>query len=203
MEVLAEEGVRAVTHRRVAAESGASVGLVTYYFSTTESLIEATLAEIVTQEVAAFDRLRDAVVAAGNDFDEIIELLALEVEARGGPGKTLTAAGFALSLELARHERDRSIFSDWEDAQERLMAAVMRGVGAEPEYSYLWFLATALQGLFFNVIISAYPERIVQTARAGMRVALTAIRSETPLAARSTPEPRWDTRLRLQPPTPS
>jgi AcrR family transcriptional regulator len=146
MQVIADEGVRAVTHRRVAAQSGASVGLVTYYFSTTDELIKATLTEIVAEEARAFDRMRERVEALDGDLDGIVELFTSEISDRAGARKTATAAGMALTLELTDPESDRQAFDARERAEEALFDAVVLATAGAPDADASWFLASTLQG---------------------------------------------------------
>ena len=46
LHVIATEGVRAVTQRRVAKEANASLGLITYYFDNTTTMITSTLEDL-------------------------------------------------------------------------------------------------------------------------------------------------------------
>ena len=174
--VIATEGVRAVTHRRVARAAESSVGLVTYYFSTTEALIAATLEEVAALETSAHDRVRERVVELGDDVAGIVEVLAQEVADRSGPRRTVALASIALTLELTDRRDDRAPFDAWEGAQRALCDAVIQALDREPDQPTSMFLAAAMEGLYFFAVIAPDPSVIEEAARAGLSQVLRSLR---------------------------
>jgi AcrR family transcriptional regulator len=167
LQVIADEGVRAVTHRRVATEAAASPGLISYYFSTTEDLIAGALADVAASEAATFDRLRRRVEELGGDVPGLVELLVGEVSGRATERKTSTVAALALTLELAGQHLDRDVFGPWETAEFALCDAVIGALGLEPDADLSVFLATALDGLFLTAVISPNAHLVVPATRTG------------------------------------
>lgn len=172
MRVLAAEGVRAVTHRAVATEAGASVGLITYHFSTTQALIAATLDALAAEEAKQMAELRDRIIAVPGDVEALTEILVAEVAARAGERRDRALAGHVLTLEIPRMSIDRLGFDEWESAAEDAYAALLTALGRQPERSLVDFLEAALDGLFLYAMISREPETVTVAARAGLRLLL-------------------------------
>jgi DNA-binding transcriptional regulator YbjK len=168
LQVIADEGVRAVTHRRVATEASASPGLISYYFSTTEDLISGALGDLAMREGAAFDRLRLQVESLRGDVPGLVEVFVAEVLLRATQEKTSTTAAMALTLELAGQHLDREVFEPWEAAEFALCDAVIAALGAEPDFDLSLFLSTALDGLFLNAVISPSAHLLEPATRTGL-----------------------------------
>jgi len=52
LRVLARDGARRLTHRAVAAEAAAPLGLMTYYFGSTEDLLASAFGHLAQREIA-------------------------------------------------------------------------------------------------------------------------------------------------------
>jgi len=75
LRVVGRDGVAAVTHRAVASEAGAPVGLLTYYFGSIDGLLEAALTSFVEREL---ERVGELITVLGETPD--IELAATVAE---------------------------------------------------------------------------------------------------------------------------
>jgi DNA-binding transcriptional regulator YbjK len=168
LRVIALEGVRAVTHRRVATEAGASVGLITYHFSSTDALISATLDALAADEAEQMTQLRDRILTVPGDVDALTEILVAEVAERAGARRDRALAGYALTLEIPRLTIDRLLFDAWETSAEDAYAALLTALGREPERPMVEFLESTMDGLFLFATISREPEAVSTAARAGL-----------------------------------
>lgn len=173
LQVIADEGVRAVTHRRVARQAQASPGLISYYFSTTEELIQGTLTDIAARECVTYDRLRARVEEIGNDLPALVELFVAEVMTRAGSEKVSTTATLALTLELAGQRLDRETFEAWETSQFGLYDATVQVLGGQApggqsDLDLSMFLSSAIDGLFLTAVIMPNPELLESVARTGL-----------------------------------
>ncbi|AXJ09895.1 TetR/AcrR family transcriptional regulator [Arthrobacter sp. PM3] len=177
LHVIAIDGVRAVTQRRVAAEAGASVGLITYHFSTTELMIAATLDALAADEAEQMGRLESQIVAAAGDLEMLTEILVAEVAERSYARRERALAGLALTLEIPRLTIDRDAFGRWEAAQEAACAALLVALGREPEAELVEFVEATLDGLFLYATITSEPENVKAAARAGLRPLLRSFAS--------------------------
>jgi AcrR family transcriptional regulator len=85
--VLARDGRKGATSRAIAAESGLNNGLVYYYFTTVDAVIDAAVAGMVDEIVASIERASAGHEDPAHRFWSVIEA---HLEAYGGPpGRTL------------------------------------------------------------------------------------------------------------------
>lgn len=170
LQVIALEGVRAVTHRRVAAEAQSpSPGLITYYFASVPDLIAAAFVDVAEQETAALKHLTDQVNEIGHDIPCLVDLLTAEAVSRTAERKTQTTAMLALMVEMAGHEIDRDQFLEWEDSTFALGRAILEALGNESTMELSFIVSAMLDGLFMTAVINPNPE----TWSAGVREGLT------------------------------
>jgi DNA-binding transcriptional regulator YbjK len=100
VDLLGEQGVRAVTHRAVDAAAGLPVGATSNLFRTREALFDGIVDRIVERENAGWD----ALVAADppGSAAELARALGQEVRRQTGTARTLTLARYAMLTEAAR-----------------------------------------------------------------------------------------------------
>ena len=125
VDLLGEEGVRALTHARVDERAGLPAGSTSNWFRTRRALLGGVVDWIAECERA--DMQPDAMPAI-SEVDELIEVLCAVVELQTGPFATRTRARYALFLELAGDpdlgeplRRQRREFERW---TERIVLAV-------------------------------------------------------------------------------
>lgn len=109
LSVVAQYGVAATTHRKIAAAAGVPLGLTTYYFARLDDLLYAAFAEFASDGSASFaDDLR----AATSPEDAVTVLVAfiLAGQKRGNAESVITHELYTLA---AREERFRGITQQW------------------------------------------------------------------------------------------
>jgi len=120
LELIAEEGIAAVTNRRVAAAADVSLGSLTYHFGSQGDLVRESLLLFVAEEV---DRLEE-IAADMRGRRPGVEDVALEVEriVRETGGRIQGLAEIELHLRAARdpalHEASRRCFEAYEGLAE-------------------------------------------------------------------------------------
>jgi DNA-binding transcriptional regulator YbjK len=176
LRVIATEGVRAVTHRRVAKEAGSATGLIAYYFASTPALIAGTLEELTRRETDRLDSLRDQVIATGGDVNTLVDLLVEELPRWSSDRKQDAISSMALTLEIPRSSISREAFADWEQAQDALYQAVAEQVGCSDHDALATYLAASLEGIAVYAAITSDPEDVERAARLGLRLLLTSAR---------------------------
>lgn len=145
--VVAENGIRALTHARVDERAGLPKGSTSNWFRTRTALIGGLVAFVAEGERA------DAAILSPPRMrtpEDLIDLFCRFVEAETGPQAPRTRARLALSLEAAHDAdllapliRQRAIFTDW-------TAGLLRDVGARhPEEAARTLLASG-NGLVFH-----------------------------------------------------
>ena len=117
LRIVTREGVAAVTHRAVAAESEASLRATTYYFATKNDMIREAFRFFCEQSLeqidATSDRYRDRPAGAGDAVAMIFENVLKEWD---NPN-TSWVAEFELILAIAR---EPAFAPEYRDFQQRL-----------------------------------------------------------------------------------
>jgi len=147
MAVVAENGIRALTHARVDERAGLPKGSTSNWFRTRTALIAGLVAFVAEGERADAASLSPPRMQTPED---LIDLFCRFVEIETGPEASRTRARLALSLEAAHDAellapliRQRAIFRDW-------TAGLLRDVGARhPDEAARTLLASG-NGLVFH-----------------------------------------------------
>ncbi|KGN29660.1 hypothetical protein N802_11660 [Knoellia sinensis KCTC 19936] len=98
VELLGEQGVRALTHARVDAQAGLPAGSTSNWFRTRRALLAGVVDWIAERERADFDPAR---LPPMSGVDELVAGLCTMTEIQAGPFAARTRARYALFLELA------------------------------------------------------------------------------------------------------
>lgn len=152
IELLAAEGIRGLTHRRVDERAGLPEGSTSNAFRTREALLVGVTTHMVATELPAVTRQLMA-GSLGDLADSLVAIFAEQV----GPLRALTAARLALYVEAGHDEAVRHIL----DARRTEMLAPVGFAFAElgapdPELA-VRLLASCFQGLFLQVLGSDRP----------------------------------------------
>ncbi|MFE6233583.1 TetR/AcrR family transcriptional regulator [Cellulosimicrobium sp. NPDC057862] len=125
VEVLGEDGVRALSHARVDRRAGLPPGSTSNWFRTRRALLAGVVDRIAEQERADFDV---AAMPAITSADALVDGLCAMTEAQSGPFAARTRARYALFLELSGDpelgeplRRQRRAFERW---TEQIVTAV-------------------------------------------------------------------------------
>ena len=145
--VVAENGIRALTHARVDERAGLPKGSTSNWFRTRAALVAGLVAFIAEGERADAANLPQLRVTTPED---LVDLLCALIETETGPEAPRTRVRMALSLEAAHDTellapliRQRAIFLQW-------TASLLRDVGARhPDESARTLLACG-NGLVFH-----------------------------------------------------
>ena len=120
VELLGEEGVRALSHARVDERAGLPPGSTSNWFRTRRALLGGVVDWIAERERADFDPAEMPLITG---LDELIEGLCAMAEVQTGMFAVRTRARYALFLELAGDaelgeplRRQRREFERWTEA---------------------------------------------------------------------------------------
>lgn len=117
--VVAEQGIGALTHRRVAAAAGVPLGSTTYHFATLDDLVGAALAQAAERSVAALREWEDGL---GPDADLVAALADFVVRSVVEKRADTMAEYNLYALALHRpHLRKAAV--DWDAALADVLAA--------------------------------------------------------------------------------
>ncbi len=74
--VIAEVGVAATTHRRIASAAGVPLGSVTYYFTSLDALLTQAFVQLAAQSSRAFSARLDAATDRASAREAVIDIIA-------------------------------------------------------------------------------------------------------------------------------
>ncbi|HET6867661.1 MAG TPA: hypothetical protein VFH80_17210 [Solirubrobacteraceae bacterium] len=155
LEVVAEVGVDAVTHRRVAEVAGLPLASTTYWFESKEHLLTAALERAADRDI---ERLRGFL---GGDPAHTADPLSTVVRAILGPIEESTQtcrawllATYALMLEAARRPELRAVTTRWTDAYLDALSPLLAAAGAKHPRSDTGLLLAAADGLLVEQLAS-------------------------------------------------
>lgn len=147
--LIAEGGVRAVTHRAVADRAGVPLAATTYYFASIQQLTEEALRLHVRERVSELQVLAESAATGSGTADQVAERFVAALLARD---RDATIAQFEVYLEAARNPALRQCVAGALDAFESLARAALAALGARrPAEAAAAFVAVingfALNGL--------------------------------------------------------
>ncbi len=129
LRVVGRDGVAAVTHRAVAAEADAPVGLLTYYFGSIDGLLEAALSSFVEREIERVTALTEAL---GETPDvQLAETVAEGTLAAFRAQGVAQVGQFELYATAARRAELQAAARQCIDAYVALAESVLVRLGAE------------------------------------------------------------------------
>ncbi|HEY1510511.1 MAG TPA: TetR family transcriptional regulator [Solirubrobacteraceae bacterium] len=155
LRVVAEVGVDAVTHRRVAEVAGLPLASTTYWFDSKEHLLTAAL------ESAAERDIERLYAFLGEPPDHAADPLGMAVGAILGPsedsGQTSRGwllATYALVLEAARRPALRDVTMRWTGAYLEALPPLLAAAGSRHPRSDAELLLAAADGLLVEQLAS-------------------------------------------------
>ncbi|MEU2396263.1 TetR family transcriptional regulator [Streptomyces sp. NPDC007369] len=145
LRIIGDEGIAALSNRRIAKEAQVSLGSVTYHFATQHELLRESLLHFVAQETRRFTELAENCATADClDVSAAAELV--ETVAGGTAFDSRHIAPFELYIQAGRDERLRAAAAECFAAYDRLARGILERLGMpDPER-----LAGAVVALVFG-----------------------------------------------------
>lgn len=155
LEVVADVGVDAVTHRRVAEVAGLPLASTTYWFDSKEHLLAAALERAAERDI---ERLRaflsDAAGPATDPLATVVRAILGPIEESTQTCRTWLLATYALMLEAARRPALRAVTTPWTDAYLEALAPLLEAAGSSHPRSDAELLLAATDGLLVEQLAS-------------------------------------------------
>ncbi len=150
--VIAEDGLDAVRHRRVAELAGVSLGSTTYHFRDRDELVREAFALYLDEAAATVHEL----LATPSRPDPVDALLELVVELYGYEFEDppLVLAEYELILHAARDADLGERFCVWEATQRSAIAEVLADAGAGDPEEAAATLVALLRGLEVEALVA-------------------------------------------------
>jgi DNA-binding transcriptional regulator YbjK len=148
--VLAEQGMRGLTHRAVDAAAGLPAGSTSYYFRSRSALVAGCVARLLELDLQVE---MPAVGQAPPDVDALAGVLAAVGVAMATDQRHRTLARYELSLAAVRDPQLRAELVRGGDTIRRLGVGVLRALGAIDPVAAADELAAVLDGLVFTALV--------------------------------------------------
>ena len=116
--VIAEGGIDAVTHRRVAARAGVSLSSTTYHFANRDELIARAFEHYIERARA---RISALVQRKPRNMAEVVDAVLAHAQWEFAD-EALVRAEYELVLYSTRHDELRELFLAWQRDEERWIA---------------------------------------------------------------------------------
>lgn len=153
LRVIADQGIRAVTHRSVAAEAGLPLAATTYYFASKEDLISACLRHAATAEIAELERRVEAVDPAALSPEEWADgLIDWLEEELGEAARPRLVARYQLQLEAAHQPELGALYESWTVAAFRFAETLLSAAGSPQPAVDAAIVLAAVDGMRFNAL---------------------------------------------------
>lgn len=182
MRVIADEGLDAVTHRRVAAEAGISYGSITYWFESRRELVDAAFRSYL-EDTSTFLADLGATVTV-NTPESVIDYL-VEVSRQEFADPRMVLAEYELILAAARDPELATAYAEWQRSLISGLAEALERIGASRPFEAARALQQLLRG--FEVDRLTRPEADEDELRRSLRVALPALLADWPSKTETDP----------------
>ncbi|PJE97866.1 TetR family transcriptional regulator [Streptomyces carminius] len=170
--LLAERGLRGLTHRAVDEAAGLPQGSTSNHARTREALLELTVRRLAVREASVLEPRRTPVPGgSGDPAGALAEALARTLHRYLTHHRHLTVARYELALEATRRPALRAVYdrTGGNAFREPLVAMMTAAGSAEPERHALSLIAWC-DGMMFSCTAGSYHSTVpaLEELRAGL-----------------------------------
>ncbi|KUP97796.1 TetR/AcrR family transcriptional regulator [Thermobifida cellulosilytica] len=165
--LLAERGMRGLTHRAVDEAAGLPPGSTSNLARTRAALLELALEHLTEQEAALFAPMTAAGPPRG--AEELVELMARLAHLQLTEGRERTVARYELALEATRRPELRAIYDRAGQRFREAAVAVLAAAGSPDPLRHGHRLVAFAEGLMFDAIVGAGSEPTLDELRTCLR----------------------------------
>ncbi|MFF3456985.1 TetR/AcrR family transcriptional regulator [Streptomyces sp. NPDC002730] len=153
IEVLAEVGMRGLTHRAVDRAASMPPGTTSAYYRTRQALLTGLVRRLVERDQAELQAAGEETSAPRN-IDELAAQIAAFVERRlTGDGRQRSLAHYACAVESARHTELREILVPRENAARDAVRNFLAAHGVTDAEGRTLTLLACVDGLVFDRLL--------------------------------------------------
>jgi DNA-binding transcriptional regulator YbjK len=147
LQIVAEVGAEAVTHRRVAEQAQLPLASTTYWFDSKEELLTAALELAAERDVARLHELADRL----GERDPVQAILATVLDPVDEPSSRASLmASYALLLEAARRPALQELARRWTDAYLETIGELLARAGSARSREDARLILSAADGLLLE-----------------------------------------------------
>ena len=151
--VLADEGLRGLTHRAVDRAAELPAGTTSAYFRTRQALLTGLVRRLVALDQAELQALGEQ-LPLPRDAAELTDALAAFTALRLSPeGRARSLARYACTVESVRHPELREILTHRENAADSALRAFLAAHGVPDPDARARTLESCVDGLVFDRLV--------------------------------------------------
>lgn len=146
--IIGEEGVHALTHRRLADRAQVPLGSTTYWFASRNEILTQALTRFAAEESAALARLFQTLQV--QTLDQLLDAITDHVANQDGEERWRVVAQYAVFEEASRNPALRQALHAWTDLWVKHLAEQLTAVGVAQAETRARVLVPLLDGLLLN-----------------------------------------------------
>ena len=146
--IIGEEGVQALTHRRLAERADVPLGSTTYWFESRTAILTLALGRFATAETAALSERFAALRSTG--LRTLLDAICEHVAGQDAGERWRLAAQYAVFEEASRNPDLRSVLHEWTAVWLRHLTEQLEAAGVEEAPVRARVLLSLLDGLLLN-----------------------------------------------------
>jgi DNA-binding transcriptional regulator YbjK len=157
LRLIGRVGLKGVTHRAVAGETGLSLGAITHHFGSRDLLVDAALHFALTREVKRLRALALGLQDQALDVEAWIDALVGWYAKELGTDAEIHIACYEAFLAAARDDRYRPIVAEWHETWRRSAELALTAAGSSAPRLHAEIFVSALVGIVLQQL--AAPRR--------------------------------------------
>ena len=152
--VLAETGIRGLTHRAVDRAASLPPGTTSAYYRTRQALLTALVRRLVALDQAELQGIGERTPAPQSAEELAAGIVALAGLRLDGEGRRRSLARYACAIESVHHPELREILVPRENAGRRVVCDFLTARGVADAEARSITLLTCVDGLVFDRLVS-------------------------------------------------
>ncbi|MFF8289151.1 TetR/AcrR family transcriptional regulator [Streptomyces sp. NPDC016309] len=180
--LLAERGMRGLTHRAVDEAAGLPQGSTSNYARTRQALLEAAVRRLADREAQVLSL--EGMPAPGEGIDGLLDALSQTLHRYLTGHRELLVARYELGLEATRRPELRTFYDETGRRFREPLTALMRAAGSVRPERHTLSLVAWCEGMLFSVAVGTFHTAVPTVAelRAGFGELLGGMLGDRPAA---------------------
>ena len=154
IDVLAEAGIRGLTHRAVDRAASLPPGTTSAYYRTRQALLTALVRRLVALDQAELQDIGERTPVPQSAEELAAGIVALTELRLDGEGRRRSLARYACAIESVHHPELREILVPRENAGRRVVCDFLEARGVAAAEARTITLLTCVDGLVFDRLVS-------------------------------------------------